>query len=76
MSFHNNKNYAKMSGILKGKLVMSSLGIQYEKFFYYFNDLISNNFSEISMIRKFLVSLNCTIYFDGDNIITAGQEFK
>eukprot|EP00347_Sterkiella_histriomuscorum_P000928 403373987 len=59
---------------LKDKLVFTALKKYYQKFYYFFNDVSSQNFAPNTFVGKILVNLDCQIYQPGVEVIQARQE--
>ena len=60
---------------LKNKLVFTLLLGYYKKFFFFFNDVIEQNFADLVFVRKILSRLDCIIYIDGNTIVESGKVF-
>lgn len=60
---------------LKNKLVFTLLLGYYKKFFFFFNDVIEQNFADLVFVRKILSRLDCIIYLNGNTIVESGKVF-
>jgi len=47
--------------------------MQLQKIYFFFNDVKNCNYADPNFIRKVLTSLDCSIYFSGQQIIKPGQ---
>jgi hypothetical protein len=71
-AFGLNQDYKTLSTSLKNRLVFQVLDMQYQKIFFFFNDVKDCNYADLNFVRKVLTSLDCSIYFSGQTIIQAG----
>jgi hypothetical protein len=46
--------------------------MQYQKIYFFFNDVKNCNYADLNFVRKVLTSLDCSIYFSGQSIIKPG----
>lgn len=68
----NVTNVRTLAPRLKNRIILETFNLQYNKFFYFFNDYVYQNFSEKKFIRKILSGLESQMYVDNQTIIESG----
>ena len=67
--------YQYFSPELKNKLVFTLLDSYYKKFFFFFNDVNTQNFADPLFVRKMLSAMDCAIFLEGSTVVECGKHF-
>jgi signal-transduction protein with cAMP-binding, CBS, and nucleotidyltransferase domain len=67
------KFYKYFSPDLKNQIIFTLLDSYYQKFFFFFNDVETQNFADPFFIRKILSLMDCAIFIEGTCILEYGK---